>query len=101
MNNYAIIRIKGTQYKVADGAEFLVPLLGSDKAEAEVLFVSDGDNKKVGKPTVKGASVTLKVLGEEKAKKVTVQKFKSKSRYRRKIGHRSKFTRLQVTKLTP
>ena len=98
---YAIIEIKGQQYKVSEGDEILVGKLGKEKPEAEVLLVKSDKTVKVGKPTVKGAKVALKVIkDEEKGKKLHVQTFKAKSRYRRKIGFRPVFTRLKVTKIT-
>lgn len=98
---YAIIEIKGQQYKVSEGDEILVGKLGKEKSEAEVLLVKSDKTVKVGKPTVKGAKVALKVIkDEEKGKKLHVQTFKAKSRYRRKIGFRPVFTRLKVTKIT-
>jgi len=100
MDTYAIVKINKRQYKVTEGQELLIDFLGDKKPEAQVLFVSVDDKKQVGTPELK-ANVILKVLGEEKGEKITVQKYKSKSRYRRKIGHRPKFTRIQVGKITP
>ena len=99
---FAVVRIKGKQYKVSEGDEVLVDKLGEkEKAEVEVLLVSEGTKVKIGKPTVKGAKVTLKILEpEEKGKKLHVQTFKAKSRYRRKIGFRPLYTRFQVSKIS-
>lgn len=66
----------------------------------EVLLVSDGDKAKVGQPTVSGAKVTAKVLGEGKGEKKMVFKFKAKTRQRKKKGHRQPFTKVQITKIT-
>lgn len=99
--SYAVIRIKGHQYKVSEGDELLVDKLGEkEKPEAEVLLVAN-KKKKIGNPTVKGAKVKLKVLErEEKGKKLHVRTFKAKARYRRKKGFRPVFTRLKVEKIT-
>lgn len=98
---YAIIKIKGQQHKVSEGDEILVGKLGDDKPEAQVLLVSDGKRAKIGKPEVKGAKVKIKVLAEEeKGKKLHVQTFKAKSRYRRKIGFRPQYSRLLIEKIT-
>jgi len=100
MSKYAVIKIKGTQYRVAEGDEILVDKLGKDKPEARVLLVVDGEKVSVGKPEVKGADVKLKVLEEEiKGKKITVQTYKAKSRYRRKLGFRPRYTKLLVEKI--
>jgi len=94
---YAVIRIKGSQYKVSEGDEILVDKVGDkEEVEPEVLLVRDDKSVKIGVPQVKGAKVILKKLGEEKGKKIYVIKYKSKSRYRRKIGSRPQYTRLSI-----
>ena len=100
MTKYAVLRIKGKQYRVTDGQEVLVDLL-EGKPEAEVLLTVDGDNVKVGKPVVTGAKVSLKVVKElEKGEKINIFKFKAKSRYRKRMGFTPKFTRLLVEKVS-
>ena len=97
---YAVIEIKGTQYKVAEGDKILTDKLGKEKPNPRVLLVVDGKKVGVGKPEVKGVKVKLKVLEEDfKGKKVTVQTFKAKSRYRRKIGFRPRLSKLLVEKI--
>ena len=101
MDKYAVIKIKGHQYRVKEGQEILVDKLGDSKPQAEVLLVSNGKMVKVGKPTVKGAKVTLKILEKEiKGKKLYVKKFKAKSRYRKKIGFRPRYSKLLVQKIS-
>ncbi len=98
---YAVIKIKGRQYRVSEGDEILVGKLGEDKPEAEVLLVVDGKKVKVGKPKVRGAEVKMKVLEkEEKGKKLHISKFRAKSRYRKKIGFRPVYTRLLIQKIS-
>lgn len=97
---YAVIRIKGSQFKVTEKQEILVDKVGEkEEIVPEVLLVVDEKGSKVGDPTVKGAKVTLKRLNDEKGEKIHVIKYKSKSRYRRHIGSRAKFTRFQVTSI--
>jgi large subunit ribosomal protein L21 len=99
MAKYAVLRIKGHQYKASEGEEILVDKI-EGKPEAEVLLLVDEDKIVVGKPVVKEAKVTLKVLKEmEKGEKIEVIKYKSKSRYRRHTGFRAQLTRLQVVKI--
>lgn len=101
MSKYAIIKIKGTQYKVSEGDEILVDSLGGSKPEAAVLLVSDSDKVEIGKPQVKGVKIKLKVIKEEeKGKKIYVIKYKAKSRYRRKYGFRPVFSKLLVEKIS-
>ena len=98
---YAVIRIKGQQYKVSEGDEILVGKLADKKPKAEVLLLADNGKVKVGKPTVKGAKVKIKIVKEEeKGEKLYIQKFKAKSRYRRKMGFRPLYTRLLIEKIS-
>ena len=61
-----------------------------------VLMVADGDKVVVGRPTIEGTRVVAEVVDEGKGKKVIVFKYKPKTRYRRKLGHRQPYTRLLV-----
>lgn len=98
---YAVIRIKGHQYKVSEGEEILVDYLGKEKPEPEILLVVDDEKVTVGKPVVKEAKITLKVLADlEKGEKIDVRKYKSKSRYKKHIGFRAYLTRLLVEKIS-
>ena len=97
---YAIVKIKGQQYKVSEGDEILVDKLGTDKPDVKIFLIVDEKGVKIGKPEVKGAKVKMKILkDEEKGKKLYVQTFKAKSRYRRKIGFRPIYSRLLVEKI--
>ncbi len=97
---YAIIRIKGRQYKVEEGQVFLVDKL-EGKPEAEVLLVVNDSNVSVGKPVLSKAKVTFEVITQvEKGKKVVALTFKAKSRHRRKVGFRPQYTRLKVKTIT-
>lgn len=99
---YAVIRLQGQQFKVSEGDEILVGKISDlKKIEPEVLLVSDDKGTKIGKPTVTGAKVKVKVVAEmEKGEKVDVFKFKAKSRFRKHIGFRPQFTRLLVESIS-
>lgn len=98
---YAVIRIKGTQFKVEEKDEILVDRVGeTEEVVTEVLMLRDDKGAKLGEPLIKGAKVTLKKMGDEQGTKIHVFKYKSKSRYRRKIGSRPKFTRFQVVTIS-
>lgn len=98
---YAVIEIKGSQYKVARGDEILVDKLGSEKPEAQVLLLVDAEKVKVGKPHLKDVKLKLEVINDEvKGKKISVMKYKAKSRYRRKIGFRPKFSRIKIASIS-
>jgi large subunit ribosomal protein L21 len=99
MDKYAVIRVLGRQYKVSEGQEFLVDKL-SGKPEAEVLLLVNGENTEVGKPTLDKVKIVLKVIAEEvKGVKIDVFKYKSKSRFRKHVGFRPKYTKLLVEKI--
>lgn len=102
MAKYAVVRIGGKQYKLEEGQEFVVEKLADPKKiEAEVLLLVDGEKAKVGKPVLKDAKVTFKVIKEmEKGEKIEIYKFKAKSRYRKHTGFRPQLTRLQVEKIS-
>ena len=73
---YAIIKTGGKQYRVSEG---------------ETLQV------KIGKPVVEGAKVVAKVVEHGKADKIFVFKYKAKSNYRKRQGHRQPFTTVEIT----
>lgn len=100
---YAIIKTGGKQYKVAEGDVIMVEKIDLEEGAAvtfdEVLTVVDGDKVVVGKPVVEGAKVTGKVEAQGKAKKILVFKYKAKSNYRRRQGHRQPFTKVVIEKI--
>ena len=102
MAKYAVIKIQGHQHKVSEGEELLVDKISDiKKIDPEVLLFVDGANVKVGKPILSDVRVKVKVLTEvEKGKKIDVLKYKAKSRYRKHIGFRPKFTRLLIEKIS-
>ena len=98
--DYAILRIKGHQYKVSEGQEILVDRIGEAKVEADILLVSKEGKIRIGKPVIKDAKIKIKVLDEEKGEKIEIRKYKAKSRYRRHLGFRPQLTRLLVQKIS-
>ena len=99
---YAIIATGGKQYKVSEGDVIRVEKLGVEAGETvtfdQVLLVS-GDDVKVGAPTVAGATVTADVVANAKAKKVIVYKYKRKTGYHKKNGHRQQYTEVKIEKI--
>ena len=99
---YAIIATGGKQYKVAEGDIIKVEKLGAEEGSAytfdQVLAVSNSEFKVVD-PTVKGATVEASVLGDGKAKKVIVYKYKRKTGYHKKNGHRQQYTAVKIEKI--
>ena len=100
---YAIIETGGKQYKVVEGQSIDVELLPVEVGGAveldRVLLIADGDNITSGKPVIEGARVMATATKNGRAKKVIVFKYKAKTRYRRKNGHRQSFTTLSIDKI--
>ncbi|PDW03792.1 50S ribosomal protein L21 [Candidatus Viridilinea mediisalina] len=98
---YAIIRDRGMQYRVEQGQILKIDLIeqaeaGSEIELGEVLLVGDGESVKVGAPLVSGAKVRAEVLGEQKGEKIIVFRYRNKKRYRRRTGHRQRYTQIKI-----
>jgi large subunit ribosomal protein L21 len=101
---YAIVKSGGKQYKAVPGETIQVDKLPIDPGKKvvlnEVLFIADGVKKvTIGTPLIKGAKVETTVADQIKGPKIRVFKYKPKVRYRRRQGHRQKYTLLQVDKI--
>ena len=99
---YAIIKTGGKQYKVEEGDVIRVEKLFAKEGEEivfdEVLMIGD-KTVKIGDTTVSGASVKATVMGEGKEKKVIVYRYKPKTGYHKKNGHRQPYTQLKIDKI--
>lgn len=99
---YAIIKTGGKQYVVEEGKVISIEKLdveeGAEVTFDEVLLVS-GDDVKIGQPNVACAKVTGKVLEQGKERKIRIFKYKAKSNYRRRQGHRQPFTKVKIEKI--
>ena len=98
---YAIIEVKGKQYKIEEGLTLFVDKMtveeGASVVLDKVLLTSDGKDVKIGTPYLEGVSITSTVLDAElKDKKVIVYKYKNKTGYHKKQGHRQKYTALKI-----
>ena len=97
---YAIVETGGKQYKVVQGQTIKVDRIeAAEGATVEldrVLAIGRDGELTVGKPTIEGASIMATVKGEGKAKKIIVFKYKNKTRYDRKQGHRQLYTELSI-----
>jgi large subunit ribosomal protein L21 len=104
MSTIAVIKTGGKQYKVKEGQELKIEKLPAEagkKVKLETLLIADGDSgeiKSLGTPSL-GEKVSAEVLETGKGKKVTVVKYKSKTRYKRTIGHRQPFTKIKIEKI--
>ena len=97
---YAIIRAGGKQAKVQSGDVLDIERIKSADDTitfAPLLVVDDDGNTLTDKSGLAKASVTAKVLGESSGEKIDIFKYKNKSGYRRRQGHRQKYTRIEIT----
>jgi len=97
---YAIVRTGGRQYRAEIGAVIDVDRLpnavDSILELSDVLLVGDNDQTVIGQPLVDGAKVTATVVEQFRAKKVIVFRYRQRTNYRRKTGHRQYYTRLRI-----
>lgn len=100
---YALVDIKGKQYKAEKGTLLRVDRFdgaeGDEVAFDHVMLVSDGEQVKVGTPYVEGAVVKAKLEKHEKGDKVVVFKYKRRKGYRKKRGHRQQYTCVRVEEI--
>jgi large subunit ribosomal protein L21 len=104
MNQYAIVRSGGKQYRVAEGEVVTVDKLeataGQEVKLDNVLFAKNGDKVFTGAPAVNGASVTAQVIRQLRAPKIIVYKERQKKVYKKTQGHRQYLTELRINKIT-
>lgn len=97
---YAIIEVKGKQFKVEKGSKILVDYLGEGEVAAPeiktVLLKKEDESVTVGTPYVEGVEIVSKVDGLRKGDKIRVFKYKKRKDYRRTQGHRQKYHRLLI-----
>jgi large subunit ribosomal protein L21 len=98
---YAVIRTGGKQYRVSEGDVVKIEKLEGDVGAAvtlaDVLFIGDNGEVKIGAPLVANAKVTGEIVGQVRAKKVRVFKKKRRKSYSRQQGHRQYQTALKIT----
>jgi large subunit ribosomal protein L21 len=96
----AVVRTGGKQYEVSPGKVLRVEKLNAGVGETvtldEVLLVRDGDTLHVDAAVLAKATVTARVTGQAKGRKIVLFKYTRRKNYRRKLGHRQRFTELTV-----
>ena len=101
---YAVIKTGGKQYRVAAGEKLKVEQLPADVGAEivldQVLLVADGDDLKMGRPLVSGASVQAKVLAQGRHDKVRIFKLRRRKHYQKHQGHRQNYTEIEITGIT-
>ena len=105
MSTFAIIETGGKQYRVSEGDVIYIEKLQGDFNQGDkivfenVLMTDDGKSSSIGFPFLDGAKVTGELLEQGRSKKVTVIRYKAKSRYFKKKGHRQPFFKVKITSL--
>ena len=104
MKTYAIVEAGGKQHKVAIEETIEVESMSVGEGEEvelpKVMLIADGEHTIIGTPTINNAKVVATSLGEGRRDKIIVFKYKNKTRYRRKKGHRQPYTRLKIKEIT-
>ncbi len=101
--NFSVIETGGKQYKVSAGQKLKIEKIAGEAGEVvffdKVLLTSDGSSAKIGQPYVGGAKVEGKVIKQARDKKKIVFRYHSKTRYRKKNGHRQPITEVEIVKV--
>ncbi len=97
---FAVIETGGKQYLVGDNQKLRIEKLPSKEGESvmfdKVLLIVDGESVKVGKPYLSGVSVEAEIALQGRAKKIKMMRYHSKTRRRRRKGHRQPFTEVAI-----
>ena len=101
---FSVIETGGKQYKVSVGDIIKIEKLpGAEEGKKvsfdKILLTDDGKETKIGDPYLKGATAEAEVIKIGRAAKVTVVKYKAKSRYHKKRGHRQPFVQIKISKI--
>ena len=100
---FAVIQTGGKQYKVSKGDTLSIEKMAGDHKKGDkvvfdkVLLVDDGKDTSIGTPYIEGAKVNAEILDIGRARKVRILKYKQKSRYLRRAGHRQPYFRVKIT----
>lgn len=102
---FAVIQTGGKQYKVSNGTVVSIEKMkgeykkGDKLSFDQVLLVDDGKDTTIGTPFIKGAKVDAEIVEIGRARKVLVLKYKQKSRYLKRNGHRQPFFKVKITSI--
>lgn len=97
----AVIKTGGKQYKVTAGQNLKIEKIdgaAGDILKFQTLLAAEEENIQLGKPSL-GDMVEGKILEQGKRKKISVVKFKNKTRYKKNVGHRQPFTKVEIVKI--
>ena len=100
---YAVVKSGARQYRASVGDTIVVERLPAEVGQQleldEILLVADGERVEIGQPTVEGARMLATVVAQEKGPKIRIFKYHPRKRYRRRAGHRQRYTRLRVDEI--
>ena len=94
---YAIVKTGGKQYKVAVGDVVDVELLDGDSVDLQPILVVDGSTVLSSTDDLAKVSITGSILGETKGPKIKIMKYKNKTGYKRRVGHRQRYSQVEIT----
>ena len=102
--NIAIIKTGGKQYIVSEGQKLKIEKLNRKEGDEfdfdQVLLFANGESAKIGHPLIDGLKVKAKVLKQGKGDKKIVFRYKNKTRYKKKKGHRQPYTEVEILKIS-
>lgn len=100
---FAVIETGGKQYRVSPGQKIKIEKIsgeaGGKAVFNKVLLTADGGNTAIGAPYLMGAEVEAKIIRQARDRKKIVFRYHSKTRYRKKKGHRQHFTEVEIVKI--
>ncbi len=100
---YAVFQVSGFQFNAEEGEVLRVPLQNVDKGSKlnldEVLLIKNDDTTLIGNPLVDGAKIEAEVLNHGKDGKITIYKYKRRTKYRLTQGHRQDFSEIKINKI--
>jgi large subunit ribosomal protein L21 len=100
---YAVFKSGGKQHRVEEGQiiklEKLLVDVDATVEFDEILMIANGDDIKVGAPTLKGAKITAKVIEQGRHKKIRIIKFRRRKHHDKQAGHRQYYTAVKIEKI--
>lgn len=100
---YAVFQVSGFQYRAEEGQVLHIPRQSFGQGESidltDVLLVQHNDAATIGTPFVEGARVQAEVVRHGQEEKIEIYKYKRRTKYRRRQGHRQEFTEIKVNKI--
>ena len=97
---YAIVKTGGKQYKVAVGDVIDVELLDGDKVDLQPVLLVDGSTVISSAKDLANVSISGTVVGATKGPKIKILKYKNKTGYRRRVGHRQRYSRVEIANIS-